>query len=68
MVLTGDSRRTDSQICPSATLSTTNPTPIFLGLNTSLAQGQNKRDSGLILEYGTRMWREMYTKLCDSND
>ena len=45
MALTGNSRPTGSQICPSANLSTTNPTSTFLGLNTSIAQGQNKGDA-----------------------
>ena len=62
MVLAGGSRRTGSQICHSDTLSTTNPTPTehFIWSGT-----EQKRHSGLVLEYGTRIWREMY--ICFSN-
>jgi len=45
VVLAGDSRRNGSHNCPSTTLSTTNPTPTVLGLNTLCDQGQNKRDT-----------------------
>jgi hypothetical protein len=36
MILTGENRRTQRKICPSATLSTTNPTWVDLGFNPGL--------------------------------
>jgi hypothetical protein len=52
MILTGENRRTERKTCPSATLSTTNPTWIVLGANSDLRVGRPKTNH---LSHGTAL-------------
>jgi hypothetical protein len=53
MILTGENQRTRRKTCPSATLSTTNPTWIDPGANPGL---QGERPATNDLSHGTAIW------------
>jgi len=49
MIMTGENRRAWRQTCPSATISTTNPTWTGLGLNLSLCSDTPETTYGVIV-------------------
>jgi hypothetical protein len=63
MILTGENHRTRRKTCPSATLSTTNPTWIDPGVNPGLRGERPATDD---LSHGTVIGR-LVTEIVDSN-